>query len=800
MRLESDALLGSCDPAGLGFETTEELELLDFTFGQDRALKALEFGLEVTGKGFNLFVAGIPGSGRTSTVLAEVRRRAKQDATPLEACYVNNFKEPRRPRLLRLPPGYSRKLADACKQLVRELQQALPKAFESEEFELKRRHHLERFQQQRTARYNDLERQVNMLDFALLRSPTSLGVAPMRDGEILTPEKFAQLSTEERQRYEARGPEVEKLVSKTVREIQRKEKELNEQLKALRLEVASEVIEGLMEPVKETFAEFADVVSYLEDFAEDVKANLDDFAPEASPVPAELQGLLKQERDFHRYEVNVLVDHSETKGAPVVFEDNPTYQNLIGRIEHKAQLGALKTDFTLIKPGALLRANGGYLVLRARDLLSAFYAWQALKRSLRSRRVKLEELGAQLGLISTVSLEPEPVPLECKVVLIGDPILYSLLHTYDPEFSSLFKVKADFEILLDRTPEHEHLYARYVATTCAKHRLLPFSAAAAARVIEYGSRRAGHQRKLVLQLARTEELVQEAAFWAQKAQKSLVEAEDVDLALAEARRRVCSLEDRLKELTLEGTLKIETEGERIGQVNGLAVSLLGDYSFGRPVRITARVHPGRAGVVNLEREAKLSGPIHDKGVLILSGFLTGRFGALTPLSISASLCFEQNYGEIDGDSASLAELYALLSALAEVPFKQSLAITGSINQHGEVQAVGGVTEKIEGFFELCKARGLTGAEGVIIPASNLPNLNLRREVVEAVERGEFALYAIEHADEGLPLVCGLQAGELQPDGAYPEDTLNARVLQRLQTFETLLARRRESESTEDEAR
>lgn len=786
MKLEAGQLWRACDPEKLGFATTAELAALEAPLGQERAVRALEFGLGMGGKGFNLFVSGMPGTGRKSTVIELVKQKAANAPTPGDVVYVHNFAEPRRPQLLRLPRGRARELAQAMEGLLKSLQRELPKALESEEFDLKRRHHVEQFQQRRTARYNELERQVNSLEFALLRSPTGLGVAPMREGEILTPEKYAQLTTDERQRYEARGPEVEKLVARTVRDVQQMEKELGEVLSGLAEEMASEVIEAAKAPVREAFADQPQVLGYLDAVEADIKRSLDDFTPQENRLPAPLQGLIQQQSDFIRYQVNVLVDNSQTEGAPVVFEDNPTYQNLLGRIEHKAQLGALTTDFTMIKAGALLQANGGYLILHARDLLTSFYAWEALKRALRSRQVKLEELGSQFSLISTQTLEPDPVPLDVKVVLIGEPMLYYLLHAWDPEFPKLFKVKSDFEVTVDRTEESERLYARFIATACQRLELAPFTAEAVARVVEHGSRQASDQKKLALQLAKTEDLVQEAAHWAAQEGAAVVAPEHIERALAEQRYRVSSLEERLQELTLEGTLMLATEGQAVGQINGLSVYNAGDYLFGRPSRITAQVHPGRAGVLNIEREVKLSGPIHDKGVLILSGFLAGRFGPLIPLSMSASLTFEQSYGGVEGDSASSAELYALLSALAEAPLSQELAVTGSINQYGEIQPVGGVTEKVEGFFELCEARGLTGNQGVIIPQANASSLNLKREVRQAVEEGKFHLWAISSVDEGIELLTGLPAGKLTDTGEFEEGSLNALVLARLKRFGELL--------------
>jgi lon-related putative ATP-dependent protease len=544
-----------------------------------------------------------------------------------------------------------------------------------------------------------------------------------------------------------------------------------------------------------------EVVDHLNQVQEDVVENAEDFLPSADNGQQQrmMEAMTGQRHpELSRYKVNVLIDNSDTEGAPVVYEDNPTYQNLIGRVEHRAQMGALTTDFSLIKPGALHRANGGYLILDVRKVLTQPYAWEGLKRVLRSEEIKIESLGQQLSLISTVSLEPEAIPLDVKVALFGDRLLYYLLHQLDPDFADLFKVAADFSEQMDRDPENQKLYAQLIATLIEREELPDFDRAAVGRVIERSARMVGDAEKMTAHMRALTDLLSEAAYWMKQNGRDVVSEADVQEAIDQQIHRVDRVRERIQENILRDTLLIDTEGAEVGQINGLAVLALGDYMFGRPNRITARVRLGKGQVVDIEREVDLGGPLHSKGVMILTGFLSGRYARSNPLSLSASLVFEQSYGGVDGDSASSAELYTLLSAISEIPIKQSFAVTGSVNQHGRIQAIGGVNEKIEGFYDICEARGLTGDQGVLIPASNMKHLMLRRDIVEAVEENRFHIYAVETVDQGIEILTGKPAGEPDAEGEYPEDSVNGRVLNRLQMMAERLQEFEATSAEEDE--
>jgi lon-related putative ATP-dependent protease len=618
----------------------------------------------------------------------------------------------------------------------------------------------------------------------------------MRVGEVLSPEEFQNLPEEERKRLEANLEGLQQELRDILKQIPRVQREIRERLKAIHREITEYAVGGLIDELQKKYAELPEIVSYLDTVQEDVIENAGEFLASEegqdgsqNAIMAALAARMQasQQASLQRYKVNLLVDHRDSKGAPVIFEDNPTYQNLIGRVEHIAQMGALVTDFSLIKPGALHRANGGYLILDARKVLTQPYAWEALKRALQSRQLKIESIGQMLSLISTVSLEPEPIPVDVKVALFGDRLLYYLLSQYDPDFDELFKVQADFEEQMDRNSDNQMQYARLIATLARENDLLPFHRDAVARVIEHSARMVGDAERLSTEVRDIANLLREANYWSGQNGNGVVTESDVQKAIDHQIYRADRLRERIQETILRNIFLIDTQGEIVGQVNGLSVIQLGGFSFGRPSRITARVRMGKGEVINIEREVDLSGPIHSKGVLILSGFLGARYAQEKPLSLSASLVFEQSYSGVEGDSASSAELYALLSAIAEVPIKQTFAVTGSINQHGQVQAIGGVNEKIEGFYDICKARGLTGDQGVLIPSANVKHLMLRQDVIQAVAEGSFQIYPIEHVDQGIELLTGMPAGEPDEYGNYPDETINGRVNARL----TKLAEKRQ---------
>jgi len=783
--LPAHQLRQRCDPSQFDFETTDELDDLSEIVGQERAVDAILFGIGIRREGYNLFALGPSGTGKRTTIGQFLDRQAATEPTPSDWCYVNNFEQPHKPRKLRLPPGQGVALRKDMEQLMGELRAAIPAAFEGEDYRTRRQEVEEEFKERQEKTFSAVQQQAQERSIALIRTPTGLALAPLREGEVISPDEFQKLPEEERRRFEEDISELQEQLQDVLHQVRRWEREAREKVRELDRQVAMFAVCHWIDELREKYADLPDVVDYLNAVQRDVVENVDEFrklrgAEESSqiagmPLPPPLAGPPL----FRRYQVNVLVDHSESEGAPVIFEEYPTYNNLVGRIEHIAQMGALVTDFNLIKPGALHRTNGGYLILDAHQLLLQPYAWDGLKRALRAREVRIEPLGQALSLVSTISLEPEPIPLDVKVILVGERLLYYLLYQHDPDFSELFKVEVDFNEEMERSPENNLLYAHLIGMKARQEKLRPFDRGAVARIIERSARIAGDAEKLSAHMLSVADLLREADYWAEAAGNPVVTAADVQRAIDAQIRRADRARERVQERIQRGTILIDTTGERVGQVNGLSVIGLGNFAFGQPNRITARVRLGKGEVIDIEREVELGGPIHSKGVLILASFLGARYANERPLFLSASLVFEQSYGGIEGDSASMAELCALLSALAEVPIKQSRALTGSVNQHGEAQPIGGVNEKIEGFFDVCKVRGLTGEQGVIIPASNVQHLMLRQDVVEAAEAGLFHVYPVQTVDQALELLTGVPAGERDAEGNFPEGSVNQRVEARL---------------------
>ena len=792
--LDPDRLYRAADPDAFGFETTDDLETVTDIVGQARAARAVRFGIGVRGDGFNIFALSREDTDRRTLVRHLVEERAAEDQVPADICYVNDFDEPHRPALLRLPPGIGAEWSRDMDRVLEELRPALSAAFESEEYQTRRQAVQEEVGEEHQEALESLQEKARERGLALVRTPSGFVFAPVEDEEVVSPEKLESYEEEKRQRLEAAIEELQEELQRILRQVPGQQREARKRLRELNREVARYALRDLLEELRNKYADYPQIREHLNAVQENVVENVRDFLSDDGDGPGGGGGMagpvsrVAEQPRLRRYRVNVLVDHGADEHAPVVYEDNPTYQNLVGRVEHLPQMGALVTDFNLIKPGALHRAEGGYLLLDAHRVLLQPFAWEGLKRALQAGEVRIESPREAMGLISTVTLEPEPVELDVKVVLLGDRMLYYLLSQFDPDFGDLFKVQADFDDRLDRTAENEALYARLVGGLVREEELRPFHRNAVARVVERGARMVGDSRKLAVRSRGILDLVREADFWAGEADAGVVRAEHVQQAVDERIHRSDRIRERTREEIERGTIFIDTEGRETGQINGLSVLQLGDQAFGRPNRITARVRLGSGEVVDIEREVELSGPIHSKGVLILQGFLGARYAADHPLSLSASLVFEQSYAGIEGDSASSAELYALLSAIAEVPLRQDLAVTGSVNQHGEVQPIGGVNEKVEGFFDVCRDRGLTGEQGVLIPAANVEHLMLRRDVREAVEAGEFHVWPVEHVDQGLALLTGLEVGERGDDGAFPEGSFNARVEARLAE---LAERRRE---------
>jgi len=781
-----EALYRRCDIARFQFRNTAELGDLSEYFGQDRALEAVRFGVGIRRQGFNLFLLGPAGTGKYALANDFLAKKAATETTPDDWCYINNFDGPEKPRTLRLPPGRGVLLREDVMRLLENLKSAIPSAFETENYRARKNAIEQEVKEHEEKAFEELQQEANQKNITVIRTPTGFVLAPTRNNEVINPEEFEKLPESEHQKIESSITELQEKLHSALHQIPKFEQEGREKIRALNTEVAIFAVEHLIDEPRKKFADLPQIVNFLNAVQKDIIENVNEFLALPENPLAAMMGIpvplgSKDSSLLRRYQVNVLVDHSENHGASVVYEDHPTYQNLMGQVEYMAHLGALSTDFNLIRPGALHRANGGYLILDAYKMLMQPYAWDALKRSLLSSQIRIESLGQMLSLVSTVSLEPEPIPLDVKVVLVGERLLYYLLCSFDSEFSELFKVAADFEEHMDRGPDTDLSYAQLIGAIARREGLLPFDRGAVGRVIEHSSRMAGDSQKVLTHRRTLADLLREADYWAREAAQLTVRAEDIQHAIDSQIRRADRMRERFLEEVLRGTLLIDTQGEKIGQVNGLSVIELAQFAFGHATRITARVRMGKGEVIDIEREVELSGPIHSKGVLILSGFLGARYAADHPLSLSASLVFEQSYGAVEGDSASSAELYALLSALAGLPIKQTLAVTGSVNQHGQVQAIGGVNEKIEGFFDLCKARNLDG-QGVIIPASNVRHLMLRHDVVDAVQAGKFKIYSVESIDQGIEILTGEPAGERDSSGKFPADSVNQRVEARLIEF------------------
>lgn len=771
--LRPGELRATCDAATLPFESTAELPPIESIIGQDRAVRATTFGIAMHRAGYNLFVLGPTATGKATTMRRVLSRRVRDEATASDWCYVHNFKDPYRPIAVPLPAGRGIELRTQMIQLAAESKVRVPEAFGSEEFERQKGNINDDLEKGRRAELDRLREFARPKGITILPTPHGIAVAPAPEDEPLKPEQFMSLPVETREKLAAAGKVVEERADATIRAVRALEREARHEHERIVRELAAGVIHRLVQEVGERFAGLEGVRHYLDQVEEDLIGHAESFRQLSDGEPT-MPFQPPADAFLERYRVNVLVDRSGTEGAPLVVEENPTYSNLVGRIEHRFQMGTMLADFTLIKPGALHMANGGYLMLEANEVLRNLQAWDALKNALKSQSIRISEPMEEFRL-NTAGLAPEPIPLSLKVVLVGNPRLYYLLYELDEDFRELFKVKVDFDTSLPRTAEFELLYARFIGTVCQEESWRPFAPTGVAQLIEHGSRVVSHQERLTSKLGELRDLIRESAFSAEQREHPLVTDEDVRHAIAERIHRSNLIEEQVGRAFAEGTLLIATEGEAVGQLNGIAVLAVGDHAFGRPSRITARVYAGEPGVIDIEREAKLGGRTHSKGVMILTGFLAGRYAREQPLALAASIAFEQHYEEIDGDSASSAELYALLSALSGLPLSQSLAVTGAVSQHGEIQPVGGVNEKIEGFFDLCKARGLSGTQGVLIPATNVRHLMLRDDVVDAVRAGHFHIHAISTVDEGLTVLSGRPAGERAEDGHFPEGTFNAAV-------------------------
>jgi lon-related putative ATP-dependent protease len=778
-RVPVEKLSWRCDPHLLKFSTTEELGELEGAIGQERAFRAIEFGLGMSESGFNLYLAGESGTGRASSIMALLKKRAAGEALPHDWCYVNNFKNPDNPIALSLEAGMGRELERDLTELLTVVKHDIPKALQSKEYALEKTAIILANQEKNNQLFATLDKEAQERGYVLQRTTSGLVMLPQLEGRNMTNEEYDNLEGDVRARVDSAGNELKGRLADVLSQVMENDKGVRETLARLDRELGLSAVGHHIVPLRERYADYSRVIAYLEAVQEDILLNLEEFKT-MDQQPQASDGAAGQAAPFERYSVNVLVDNGDTKSAPVVFEANPTYHNLFGRIDHVMQMGGVATtNFTRIKPGALHRANGGYLVINALEVLTSPFAWDALKRCIRNAEIRIEDVMEQYRFLSIVSLKPEPVPLKAKLIMIGSPLIYHLLFHLEPDYRKFFKVKADFDSHVPRTPEVLREYALFVAGHCREENLLPFTSDGVSCLLEYAARSVEDQEKLSCQFMEISDLLREADYWARREKRSVIDRETVRKTIEEKIFRSNRLEERIRELIAEGTLLVDTEGREVGQVNGLSVIQLGDYTFGRPSRVTARVYMGSGKMVNIEREVKLSGPIHDKGILILTGYLGGKYAQDRPLSFSASICFEQSYEGVEGDSASSTELYALISALSGVPLKQGIAVTGSVNQLGRVQPIGGVNHKIEGFFAICKQRGLTGEQGVIIPKSNERNLMLKEEVIRAVREGKFHIWSVESIDQGIAILTGQAAGERQPDGSYPEESINCLVDRRL---------------------
>jgi lon-related putative ATP-dependent protease len=774
--LPPESLRKECDPNIMRCKTTQELVPLSEIIGQERAVRALKFGLGIRDQGFNIYVAGFPGTGRKTAVKNFVEEIARVEPVPPDWCYVNNFPNQYEPKAIRLPAGKGKEFRDNVKNLIESIRTALPKAFESDDYAARKEATIRGLERQRKELIDKLNTKTQQEGFIIQSTPIGLLLIPVVNGKPLKEEELLSLPQKTKDIIQEKRERLESELRNTMRQFLDMERKIREELKKLNKDVALYAIGNLVEDLIEKHKTLPDITAYLKDVQNDILDNIAQFVKRGEPqeqMPFPVPWM--REAPFRKYEVNVIVDNSSVKGAPVVMEFNPTYQNLFGTTEKEAQFGALVTDFTMIRGGSLHKANSGYLIIPVEELLRNPFSYEGLKRALRDEKIVIEEPAERFGFISTKSLKPQPIPLKAKVILIGSPYLYQQLFILDMEFTELFKVKAEFDTTMARTEENVKQYAAFVCTICQKENLRHLDGSGLAKLVEYSQRLAQDQQKLSTRFAEVADIVREANFYAAQEKSNVVTGNHVKKAIEEKTYRSKLIQEKIQEMIQRGILLIDTDAEKVGQVNGLSVMGLGDFAFGNPSRVTASVGLGREGVIDIEREAKMGGPIHTKGVLILSGCLNEKYAQDKPLSLSARLVFEQNYAGVEGDSASSTELYAMLSALSGLPIKQNIAVTGSVNQKGEVQAIGGVNEKIEGFFEVCKAKGFTGQQGVMIPESNMQNLMLKEEVVDAVRAGRFHIYSAKTIDEGIEVLTGIKAGKRRKGGTFEDGTVNYRV-------------------------
>ncbi len=762
----------------LKFESTADIKPLDTVIGQARAVSSINFALQMDKSGYNLFVSGRYGSGRTTIVMDLVKRFAQQGPPPQDCIVVYNFEAPDEPYAILLPPGEGRKFKSRFNKLIRTLRTQLLKSLESKQYDEERGKVIEKFQKEKQELLSTLELEAHALDIQIQASNLGFMTIPTKEGKPLSQEEFQLLPQEEKDRINNNLAYVQKRIQEVVKKINVLDREMHDQLEELAQKTARYVVTNQFAHILEKYAHFPTIKHFLNQAAEDIIQDVNNFLGKTNGE----QAVVLKGPGVDKYQINIIVDNTKHNGAPVIYETNPTYTNLFGRIEKKAFQGFVYTDYTMIKAGSLLNANGGYLIVDAEQLLKHPFAYESLKRTLRSGELRIEDFTELLGLATTTALKPKPIPIKIKVILIGQAYLYRLLHTYDEEFGKIFKVRADFDVEVKESPTTLKQYVQFISRVVREEKLRHFDRSGVEAIIEYAYRLAEHKKRLSIRFTELVRIIRESSFWATQKRHKFVSKQDVQFAIDNLIYRHNLIEEKIHEAIKERTLNIEVSGFKVGQINGLAIYDLGDHVFGRPNRITINTYIGSRGIINIEREAKLSGKIHDKGVLILAGFFYEKFGKDMPLSFSASITFEQSYSGVEGDSASSAELYALISSLSEVPINQGIAVTGSVNQKGEVQAIGGVNEKIEGFFKVCQARGLSGDQGVIIPRANVKNLLLKDEIIQAVKEGKFHIWAVDHIEDGLYILTGQKCGLRHKDGSYTQNSIFEKVRQRLIEF------------------
>ena len=783
--LPPESLRWTCDPSLFSFKTTEEIPPLTGIVEQERPIRAIRFGLDITSPGFNIYVSGLTGTGKTTVIRSFLEEIAARMPRPDDWCYVYNFRDPNCPTILNLPAGRAKALKAEMGELVRHLKTAIPKAFESKEYEESVNQLLRENQSQQQLLLGQLSEKARAEGFEIEISKMGVSLLPALDGKPMTPDQYDGLDPDAKKQIDVRRSGLDQEIQSFLRQVRDANKDSRDRVNELHRRVGLYVVGVRIDGIKEEYLGFPQIASYLNDVQEYILSHLEDFTEDAAKQDGSGPSQIRLEPPadpFAKYTVNIVVDNTDLQGAPVIIETNPTYYNLFGRVERRAQFGTLSGDFTLIRAGSFARANGGFLVVNAHDILLNSGVWETLKRTVKNKEVRIEDLAEQFGIIPVAGMMPNPIPVNVKVIMIGHQLIYHELYSLDEDFRKIFKVKADFDSKMSRDAQAYADYASFISSRCHDEGLLHFAPSGVAQVIEYGSWLVDNQQKLSARFSDIADIVREADYWARYAGDSVVSAAHVQRAIDERYYRSSLLEERIREMITDGTIFVDVAGEAVGQVNGLAVIDLGDIRFGKPSRITAKTFMGKSGVIDIERESKMSGKIYEKGVLILSGYLGAKYAQERPLSVSASLCFEQSYEGIDGDSASSTELYALLSSLSKIPIKQGIAVTGSVNQNGQIQPIGGVNQKIEGFFDVCKAQGLTGAQGVMIPGQNVKNLMLRRDVVDAVAAGKFHIYPVGTIDDGIEILTGIPAGERNDQNAYPEGTVNFRVERRLMEF------------------